>query len=416
MLVDACDNVVAKLESAVIDFPGKFSVVQSLVDSESRQTTFHRYNLDWVSGTEHPDKALYRVFPGLKCLDSLETVSTSVVELIEDLQLDPSQPNLLVIELPALTGAILDALEQNDLLRLFSLVVIVPHYRAGKTLLEMESLPISLHPVYNALPHGLLPESSCAQVYVRHPLIEDIQSKDDEIARLQSEQADQLEELRRELRALNENSNQQAQAKEALVYEKSQLLEECQNNKVRIDAVISERDSIWNEKEALAADYQDKVQLLGEAQQKVAEAEKELGVLKEELVAHKDECNRMQRQRDDQFHRGEALADQLAKLKKERDELVQRRDHWKSAHQQAQEKCNSLESELKNRQQKLAASEQQNEQLRGELEQTHNRAEEKSLQLVQEQRNRQQLVDQELMKAEAQLELIKDVLIRGKGV
>ncbi|WMC09218.1 hypothetical protein PU634_08745 [Oceanimonas pelagia] len=108
------------------------------------------------------------------------------------------------------------------------------------------------------------------------------------------------------------------------------------------------------------------------------------------------------------------LQQQLKKQSSEKAQTEKALKNNKKNTQQLQKQIKSLQQNLNSASTKNAELQKKLEDTQKQLEQAQPQTHNTSLPLVQEQYSRQQLIEHEMLKAEAQLELIKDVLIRNQ--
>ncbi|WP_336269496.1 hypothetical protein [Vreelandella arctica] len=469
-LIDADQDVINHLETVLATHP-TLRCQQSLVGTQEQTGTFYRYSAPWANGLTPIDEATQRLYPGLRCLDSTEQTITPVHTLVEHcLPANDSEPagqHLLLLEAGQQNEPLLNALEETGQLKRFATVIVLPAHRRALPI----PVPPSLHGPVDA-PAGLsLPENS--QVLKQHPLLEQTQHYQQALAHTE-QQLEEAEQARVIARSEATKQSQALEATQKQLTERDQQLEETEQARViaRSEAAkqsqaleatqqqLTERDQRLAEAEqarVIARSEATKQSQALEATQKqltkrdqqLEEAEQARVIARSEATKQSQALEATQKQlteRDQQLEaaeqarviaRSEATKQsqaleatqkqlterdqQLAERTQQRDEewhkgeqLTKERDELKHQLEEAQKQCEeALHQNHQNFQAKTAA-EARVAQLEKELEIATQQIQQSRQQLHQEQSHRQQLIEQEMLKAEAQLDLIKDILIQGK--
>ena len=266
-----------------------------------------------------------------------------------------------------------------------------------------------------------------------------------------TKERDQLARQRDEAKqAATQQAEQHAQALKAEQEKTAQLAKER-------DQLTQQRDEAKQTASQLSEQH---TQALNAEQEKTAQLAKE----RDQLTQQRDEAKQASVQQAEQHAQAlKAEQEKTAQLAKERDQLAQQRnEEWNKGERLAKERDDlqhQLEEALKNHEealhqnhqnvqakntaearvaqiekeleaamqegerhaQALTAWQEKAAQLTKEYDLLHNQLAESLLsveatkkQLRQEQQHRQEIIDQEMLKAEAQLELIKDILIKDK--
>ena len=116
---DAADRL-GRLAAA--DDSGKVRVVAAVVSGDSRKRPFRRMNFPDLSALRTPSPVLKELFPGLKILSQDMVRPMDPAKIVGPLELSDSETNLLVIEAPGEALGILRALAAADLLAGFDAV------------------------------------------------------------------------------------------------------------------------------------------------------------------------------------------------------------------------------------------------------------------------------------------------------
>jgi uncharacterized phage infection (PIP) family protein YhgE len=451
-LVDACPEAQASLNSLTASQPN-VHVSSALVDVEERAATFYRYSLPWASGPHPLSDELLQRYPGIKTLNTHEQTTTAIHHLMAEMAVAKQQHNVLIMELGAQNVPLMHALEQQGWLSAFTYVVVIP---APRTPLRLEELPSGVQAV--AIPPSsvahLLPEPSEATVLQRHPLLLETQRLQAALTNAEQRQQETTQQIEALTKANNDANQQAEQHAQALTAEQEKT---AQLTKER-DQLAQQRDAA---KQAAAQQAEQHAQALKTEQEKTAQLTKE----RDQLAQQRDEAkqaaaqqaeqhaqalkaeqektaqlieerNQLTQQRDEEWHKGERLTKERDELKhqleeahKQREEALHQNHQNFQAKNTAETRVAQLEKELeaavqqtKKHEQALTAerdnfstlSEKYN-QLHTQLADSLTSVETTKEHLRQEQQHRQEIIDQELLKAEAQLDLIKDILIKDKA-
>ncbi|TKJ10798.1 hypothetical protein [Halomonas sp. 15WGF] len=459
-LVDACPEVQATLNNLAATQPN-VHVSSALVDVEERAATFYRYSLPWASGPHPLSDELLQRYPGIKALHTHEQTTTAIHHLMAEMAVAKQQHNVLIMDLGAQNVPLMHALEQQGWLSAFTYLVVIP---TPRTPLRLEELPSGVQAV--AIPPSsvanLLPEPSEATVLQRHPLLletQRLQAALTNAEQRQQETTQQIEALTKANNDANQQAEQHAQALTAEQEKTAQLTKERDQLAQQRDAakqaasqqaeqhaqvltaeqektaqLTQERDQLAQQrdeaKQAAAQQAEQHAQALTAEQEKTAQLTKE----RDKLAQQRDEAKQTAAQQAEQHAQAlTAEQEKTAKLTQERDQLAQQRDEAKqAAAQQAEQHAQALKAEqekivqlnkqleslnksIEENRKETQQAHRTNEELRQQLKENTAAAEHAKEQLEQEQQYRQSLIDKELLKAEAQLELIKDILIKDKA-
>ncbi|MGE6512615.1 hypothetical protein [Vreelandella aquamarina] len=412
-LVDACPEAQASLNSLTASQPN-VHVSSALVDVEERAATFYRYSLPWASGPHPLSDELLQRYPGIKTLNTHEQTTTAIHHLMAEMAVAKQQHNVLIMELGAQNVPLMHALEQQGWLSAFTYVVVIP---APRTPLRLEELPSGVQAV--AIPPSsvahLLPEPSEATVLQRHPLLLETQRLQAALTNAEQRQQETTQQIEALTKANNDANQQAEQHAQALTAEQEKT---ARLTKER-DQLAQQRDEA---KQTAAQQAEQHAQALKAEQEKTAQ-----------LI---EERNQLTQQRDEEWHKGERLTKERDELKhqleeahKQREEALHQNHQNFQAKNTAETRVAQLEKELevavqkaKEHEQALMAERDKLSTLSEEYDQLHiqladslTSVETTKKQLIQEQQHRQEIIDQELLKAEAQLDLIKDILIKDKA-
>lgn len=220
-LIDADTQVLAALEDTAQAMEN-IHFHQALADTEKRPGSFYRYSLPWANGLAPLDDATQRLYPGLRCIGSTQQFTTPVDALLEHClpEHDGSTENLLLLDVGHSNDALLQALEENDMLNRLANVIVLPAQRRARPV----AVPPSLHSVATSSAINLtLPENS--QVLQHHPLLQQLQHQKQHLAEYEALLKENAQQLKEAANALRESEAQREQHQQALAHSQQQLTE-----------------------------------------------------------------------------------------------------------------------------------------------------------------------------------------------
>lgn len=426
ILVEADPDLAESLTRRTADL-SQVQVICAAVADQSAQGTLRRYNLPDASSLRAATR-LYALYPGLKLLDELPVETVRADALLERLPYTDDQNNVLVIEVPGEEQAVLNTLLEADLLHRFREMQL----HCGCESLYAESAPAErvLHwlrdvgfelvaeddsrdpdrPVWTLqrstlmlrnreLRHAVeqleLIKAECEVLATtRQKEIEKLQRSEAELSRLEKEWRSAFESLSEENGKINKSAAalQQQIGNLTQAYEKQDKVISELNGKIEKlnQDRNKDRGSLAESRQQLA----DKTIVLEDQKKRVTELKRQL----EQKVQFMDELNAnlsaMEKLRDDAISLARDGKAELEALSKVRDDQARR--------------LVVVEGQLKQ------LTEQRNDALR-ELDSARKRVDEVELQLT-EQGQRQRHIDDEFARAEAQIELLKEILIREQSL
>jgi cyanophycinase-like exopeptidase len=257
-----------------------------------------------------------------------------------------------------------------------------------------------------------------------------------ELTKARDEQAKLASERQAKIDALGKEKADLASARDALAKEKSELTKArdehaklASERKAQIDAlgkenadIASARDALAKEKSELtkardeqtklASEHQAQIDALGKEKADLASVRDALAKEKGELTKARDEQTKLASERQAKI---DALGKEKADLTAARDALAKE----KTELTKTREEQTNLASERKAQVDKIIAERDQVQKSFTEQKKTFDNAELKIKTLeneASESLQRQQMLQEELIKAEAQIELIKDLLLREPGL
>lgn len=166
---------------------------------------------------------------------------------------------------------------------------------------------------------------------------------------------------------------------------------------------LAEDVKILDDQAALTADSQKQIEQLTSALH-------EQFMLAGERQVHLEQLTKA---RDEQTHQVSDLQSQVEQLVGQRDQQMQWHNEHKKWNESLKAQKEQLEKEKQQLQEQLQGAEKQFAETLKTAETRKQRLDQLEQQVA-EQNHRQRLIDEELIKADAQIELIKDALIRGK--
>lgn len=292
-------------------------IVNALADTEERAGTFYRYSLHWANGLVPVNEATRQLYPGLRKLESEEQATTQVDRLLSQClpQQEDTGDHLLFMDVGESNYALLQALEDSGLLSRLHTVIVLPAHRRQSPVV----VPPSLYPA-DAKPENLsLPDN--AQVLKRHPLLFELQARQQDVAL----ELDQVSEKLREAESELENR----------IRERDQIKQQ-----------LAKRD------EQLVASNQELEERKRVTQQQSEAHKQALAVEQEKTSQVAQERDQYLRQRDEEWHKGETLTKERDELKRQLEQAIKERDearHHNHLNHQAKSAAEARVSELEER-------------------------------------------------------------------
>ncbi|MGM0988634.1 MAG: hypothetical protein ACQEXI_16890 [Pseudomonadota bacterium] len=324
----------------------------ALLSPEGESITWHRYSLPEFDSLS-PATGLKELYPGLQ-LEGTESRATEPLQaLVDELKAGDGLPRRLVLEQPEQAYLLIQAL----------------HQAGGLAQIEQLYIRSAAKPLYKAMAAQAQLIDWCEQQAGME--LQGRQSEDPELPLLHFQRNplfQQLEDARQALQQAQQRLENEQRKAARLVKEHEDLAAEQQTLKQQRDAQAKAREA----------------------------AEAEHAKLKE---AH----DALKRQRDEQVQAKarETAQEESAKLKEERDRLKQQRDAQAKAREAAEAECTRLKALAEERLTQLSDARQEASRLKTE-----------NQQLVQ----RQHAIQEEMVKTEAQLDLIKDWVLRESSL
>ena len=368
---------------------------------------------------------LFEHYPNLRSGEALQVPARSLGQLLAEQALDEQQPHLLLIAAP---GQAMQRLQGTPagVLQAFTWLLIEcssePLYQCDASASEISAWLQGLgYDLVSDDPDAIYPQSK--MLFKRNPSVLESLRLSSEVAELRSQRVHAAQASRQQIAAMQ----QQLQQRDATLVEQTRLTNERQT---QIDMLAKENaeltaalDALGKEKislgvardeqtKKLASERQAQIDALGKEKADLASARDALAREKSELTKARDEQAKLASERQakidalsiekaDLAAAGDALSKEKIEITKTRDEQTK------------------LASERKGQLDKITAERDQVQKSVAEQKKTFDNAQQQIKTLeneASESLQRQQLLQEELIKAEAQIELIKDLLLREPGL
>ena len=368
---------------------------------------------------------LFEHYPNLRSGEALQVPARSLGQLLAEQALDEQQPHLLLIAAPGQAMQLLQGTPAG-VLQAFTWLLIEcssePLYQCDASASEISAWLQGLgYDLVSDDPDAIYPQSK--MLFKRNPSVLESLRLSSEVAELRSQRVHAAQASRQQIAAMQ----QQLQQRDATLVEQPRLTNERQT---QIDMLAKENaeltaalDALGKEKislgvardeqtKKLASERQAQIDALGKEKADLASARDALAREKSELTKARDEQAKLASERQakidalsiekaDLAAAGDALSKEKIEITKTRDEQTK------------------LASERKGQLDKITAERDQVQKSVAEQKKTFDNAQQQIKTLeneASESLQRQQLLQEELIKAEAQIELIKDLLLREPGL
>lgn len=393
------------------------------LSADSGKKTLHIYNnaresslIDTNGATEH--------FPNLRLVRQIDIECKTLSDLAGHYGVEQGVTNLLILEITGMEGPLLAKVDE-DVLQLFSNLIVrtaeVPlygndsHEQAIVKRLAEIGFKLQLTDPGTLFPHKELLFRRDDEWVVKQRLNVRIRSQEELIQSLQK-QLEALRSAQDELQRTNESLIQTAAKEKAdLVADRETKAKLVAERQAQVEQLTKARD----EEARFASERQESVEALKKEKAELAADRDAKAKLAEE---RKREGESLMNARDEQAHLANERQAQVEQLKKAREEQAK----LASERQACVEALKKEKAELgadRDAKTKLAADRQMTiDTLNAELKKANALLEERASKItaLETQREdlefRQSLLNQEMIKAEAQIDLIKDVLLREPGI
>lgn len=419
ILVECNPDVVEQLRFRVRGLKN-VTIIPAAVNSKEGEVPFCVINNPRESSLLRPDR-LFECYPNLEVSKELTVSGKTLDQLTEHIEIDKELENLLLIEVQGAEAAVIGA-ASKDILKKFTWIAV----RSGqKNLYEGASDCRELNQQLEKI--GFAPIISCKEVetqpfqdvlYMRNTYLMDINALKQRIRILEDDKS-------RLQQAKNEQQNTTADCKarfEKLAQDleaKVKLVSECESR-------ITKLDSKTEQQAAIIKEHQDQIQKVTKerddsaklASERLTEIKQISKARDEQFKLADDQQTRIQKITQEFDQQAKELAEhqsRLNKLTKEKEDLAESRDQQAKLADKRQTQIEQLTQERGQQAGKAADARKQFEQSQHTLQEKDKRIAEMEAELA-EFAHRQRLLDDEMIKAEAQIDLIKDVLLREPGI
>ena len=381
LLVEAHPRLAEELSRRLQPEHGEQLLALAITPTPCSEAQLLSFNNPSYSSLKAPT-ALQTHYPNLRPLETLTVPACNVTHLLSEQGLDNDEAHLLVIDAPGQALELLQAIPPTTLQALSWLIVgctaeplyendvnaeIISHWLQDMGFDRVQEDPNAIYPQSR-----LLLKRNLATVQ-RQRLNSEVIELRIRLSEQDKSSQQRIAELQQQVQLHNNATIEQAK----LATERQQQLEALEKQKAEVTAA---RDALAKEKTALTQARDEQAKLATERQQQVEALEKQ----KAELTAARDalakEKTALTQARDEQAKLATEHKTQLDKVTTEHDQVQKTANERQKALEQAQQRIKTLENEAS------------------------------------ENLQRQQLLQEELIKAEAQIELIKDLLLREPGL
>ena len=409
---------------------------------------------------------LFEHYPNLRSGEALQVPVRSLGQLLAEQALDEQQPHLLLIAAPGQAMQLLQGTPAG-VLQAFTWLLIEcssePLYQCDAGASEISAWLQGLgYDLVSEDPDAIYPQSQL--LFKRNPSVVERLRLSSEVAELRSQRVHAAQASQQQIAAMQ----QQLQQRDATLVEQTRLTNERQTQidmlgkenaelTAALDALGKDKISLGvarDEQTKLASERQAQINALGKEKADLAAARDALAKEKSELTKARDEQAKLASERQAKI---DALSKEKADfaaardaLAKEKSELTKARDEQAKLASERQAKIEALSkekadlaaagdalskekieitktrdeqtklaSERKGQLDKITAERDQAQKSVAEQKKTFDNGQQQIKTLenqASESLQRQQLLQEELIKAEAQIELIKDLLLREPGL
>ncbi|EAR21660.1 hypothetical protein [Nitrococcus mobilis] len=403
LLVEGDAESAEELRAAVYDRDG-VEVVEQVVAPLADRVMWHRYNLPALNGVLPPGE-LHTLYPRLRVIGRERVQATSLQELLEHAVLNLAERNLLFLDVPGLEDALLAQLPEHQL-HAFEWVAIrscgATRYQGGNTAgTAIERLHTHCYRLDGSLDIDLdWPVSLLRR--------DDVQRENTQLrgqvadlgAKLES-RATAEETLNAELKRVSAERDAQtalAAERESRVHGLGQERERLTRELAESQAALKALTEAKTAHERLVTEQQAQIDSLSQARDKEAKLASDRSSVISQLTQERDDLTKLVAERNGL----------LKKLAQEREAQAEQVTDLQARLEQAnrlQSEYDTYAAERKAELDRVNKLKQEQEARIDQLESEHS-----------ETKVRQDRLNREVIKAEAQIELIKDVLLREPGL
>ena len=367
---------------------------------------------------------LFEHYPNLRSGEALQVPARSLGQLLAEQALDEQQPHLLLLAAPGQAMQLLQGTPAS-VLQAFTWLLIEcssePLYRGDAGASDISAWLQGLgYDLVASDPDAIYPQSQL--LFKRNSSAVERLRLSSEVAELRLQQVHTAQTSQQQIAALQ----QQVQQRDAALVEQTRLANERQT---QIDMLAKEKSELATAHNALAKDKialgvaRDEQTKLANERQAQIEA---LAHEKAELTAARDALAKdkiaLTQARNEQTKLASERQTQIDALAKEKSELATAHDALakdKTELTKTRDEQTKLANERKAQLDKITAERDQVQKSVAEQKKSLDNAQQQIKTLeneTSESQQRQQLLQEELVKAEAQIELIKDLLLREPGL
>ena len=408
-LIDADSEVISQLQEAYSDICN-LHFQQEIITVYEQEATFYHYNLPWANGLKPVDDKTQQLYPGLQCIKTTKLQTQPINDLITDI-LKTEGHHLLILSLGLQNEEILHALDKSGILTELTTVIL----DFDKSNSSQIKIPHSFYIASNASQLIQLRENSV--LLERHPLVKDLENTKEELSvtkQLCNQQMEQIEAQMQQLTELTEEKNQQ----ESKLADLSQQLE----------VLTKQTEDLSKERESLKQQLGVRADQTNQQESKLADLSQQLEVLTkqtEDLSKERESLKQQLTERTEQTNHQESKLAELSQLNEEKTKLIEviKKEKDEALHQNHInfEAKNNTEAEL----QKITAQRDELIQTADSLTQekaTFLQQQDQLISQTQEERKHwlakfqtQEHLEQNLVRVEAQLDLLKQLLIQNRS-
>lgn len=407
------------------------AVIHALLTVEKQTATFTEYNLAEFSATQQAT-GLHKLFPGLKALNTTPQTGTAVCDAISGLALSDDN-NLLIVDIADSSLALLTAIGESNQLQSFSAIYVQtanePLYAGAATTADITAflqtqgyvlqqtlgndpdlpwLSFGLNPLWNSLQQAQETNNliSAELIQIKLQLSaaqQEVIANKQHVEQVKSEHAQQMESVHAQLNA----SKQELPKQEARINEISTALTAA--NKAKQDAeqqLTAIKQQLTATQQELATAKQSIELTKTEHKQQLETANTQMSASKQELQKQEARLNEINTALAAANKAKQDAEQQLAAIKQQltKDSFKIEIEKFQKTEQEQVKEISNLRADLEKvskhastRADKIAQLEKANR----ELNETNQQLE-----------NCQQVLQQELLKAEAQIDIIKELLLK----
>ena len=372
----------------------------------------------------NPAIGLFEHYPNLRSGEALQVPARSLGQLLAEQALDEQQPHLLLFAAPGQAMQLLQGTPAS-VLQAFTWLLIEcssePLYRGDAGASDISAWLQGLgYDLVASDPDAIYPQSQL--LFKRNSSAVERLRLSSEVAELRSQQVHTAQTSKQQIAALQ----QQVQQRDAALVEQTKLASERQ---AQIDMLAKEKSELATAHDALAKDKialgvarDEQTKLADERQAQIEALAHEKAELTAAREALANDNTALTQARDEQTKLASERQTHIDALVKEKSELATAHDALakdKTELTKTRDEQTKLANERKAQLDKITAERDQVQKSVAEHKKSLDNAQQQIKTLeneTSESQQRQQLLQEELVKAEAQIELIKDLLLREPGL